>query len=146
MNHELSFDKFHEKADRIFRVSMEFKSADFQEHIAISPTAALPVLKREYPEVIDGVRLYPTGMFRPSVIEYGDKQFQEEGFMYADSSFFDVFSFNLLKGNPKTCLTKPSTIVITESAVRKYFGTEKDPMGKVLKVNNWPRLPSNWCD
>jgi putative ABC transport system permease protein len=100
VTHELSFDKFHEKSDQIYRVSMEFKGADYQEHVAISPTAALPVLKREFPEVIDGVRLYPTGTFSPSVMEYGDRQFQEEGFMYADSTFFNVFSFDLLKGNP----------------------------------------------
>ena len=135
VNHELSYDSFHEKADQIYRVSMEFRSADIQEHVAISPTAALPVFTREYPEVIGGVRLYPTGMFRPSVIEYGEKQFQEDGFMYADSTFFNVFSFPLLKGNPQTCLSQPTTIVITESMAMKYFGSE-DPMGKFLKIND----------
>ncbi|MEZ4851226.1 MAG: ABC transporter permease [Bacteroidia bacterium] len=135
VGHELSFDKFHEKADRIYRVSMEFKGPDFAEHVAISPTAALPVMKREFPEVIDGVRLYPTGTFRPSVIEYKDKQFQEGGFMYADSTFFDVFSFHLLKGNPQTCLNAPKSVVLTETMVKKYFG-EEDPMGKILKIGN----------
>lgn len=135
VRHEVSYDTFHEHKDRIFRVSMEMKDADNYAHIAISPTAVWPVFQREFPEVETGVRLYPTGGFSPSVIRYKDKVFQEGRFFFSDSTLFDVFSFELLKGNPKTALNRPSTIVITASMASKYFG-EEDAMGKILNVDN----------
>jgi len=69
------------------------------------------------------------------LMTYKDKKFNERYFLFADSTFFDIFSFKLIKGDPKTVLTEPRSIVFTESAAKKYFGNE-DPVGKTLKVEN----------
>ncbi len=87
-------------------------------------------LAEKYPEIEASVKIYIAS--RASVIRHEDKVFRESGIIYADSTFFDVFSFNLIRGNKKDVLAGPEKIVISEKAAKKYFG-EQDPMGKFLR-------------
>ncbi|MCW5911674.1 MAG: ABC transporter permease [Cyclobacteriaceae bacterium] len=129
--HELSYDRFHKNADRIVRATMELSYNGNITKIAVTGTKALPEFRRVFPEVENGVRLFPAG----AVVEYRDKLFREQGFVYADSGFFDVFSFRLLEGNPRTALNKPDQVVLTEAMAKKYFANE-EPLGKTIRVNN----------
>lgn len=131
VSHELSYDTFHKKADRTYRLTMKLNKSD----IAVTPSLLLPTMTKKYPSVETGVRLYPAAQYSPFAVRYKDKVFQERRFAYADSTFFDVFSFRLLKGNPEKALVRPNTVVITRAMANKYFG-DKDPIGKTLTIDN----------
>ena len=130
---ELSYDRFHEKADRIFRVCTIIDLKDRYMNFASTAHVQGPMFIDEFPEVESYVRFNYYGSRR--VIRYKDREFAEEKFIWVDSSIFEVFSFNLLKGNPEDALVKPNTVVITEEMAEKYFGQE-DPLGKNLRVHN----------
>jgi putative ABC transport system permease protein len=133
IQHELSYDRFHEKADLIYRGSMESTFGGQTSKTSVSPTALLPTLK-EFPEVIEGTRVYNPASYRSYVVKKDDNMFQEDKFYFADSTFFDVFSFRLVKGNAHTALTLPYSLILTRSSAKKYFGDE-DPVGKTLNIN-----------
>jgi len=138
VTHELSYDKFHEDADYIYKVNLEFgETADAMESISSTPNALLPEFKRQFPEIIEGTRYFNPSSFRPPVVTRGDKSFYEGGFAYADSTFFDVFTFPLVAGDESTALTKPNSVVLSKRAATKYFGIE-DPMGKELMIYGSP--------
>jgi putative ABC transport system permease protein len=125
---ELSFDRFHEKKDRIFRVVNKTQGGDFIP----SPTYALaPALKSLYPEVEEFARIWP---WYGSLVTYGDKKFEEDNICLTDPGFFRMFTFPFIKGNPDTALKNMDSIVITESTAKKYFGNE-DPIGQALNLN-----------
>jgi putative ABC transport system permease protein len=127
--HETGFDRFHQNADRIARVTWEYNFGDAETKTATTGTRVGPEFQRRFPEVVAYVRL----LKYPRVVSYGAQQFDEKAFLYADSAFFSLFSFPLLKGNPKSVLDAPNKMVMTESAARKYFGKE-DPVGKTVTV------------
>lgn len=127
--HEKSFDSFHKNADRIARITWEYKFDDKVNKVALTGTKAGPEFKRNFPEV----EAYVRTMKYPRVIGYKDKLFDEKNFVYADSAFFNTFSFPLIKGDPAHVLDAPDKLVITESAAKKYFG-EEDPVGQTVKV------------
>jgi putative ABC transport system permease protein len=127
--HELSFDRFHKNADRIARVTWHYNFGDAENKTSSTGTKVGPEFTRRFPEVQAYVRLLKF----QRVLKYGDKQFDEKNFLYADSAFFSVFSFPLLKGSPTSVLDAPQKMVITETAAKKYFGTE-DPVGKTVRV------------
>ena len=129
---ELSFDRFHEKADRIYRVNTHFEIPERELHFASTAHIQGPMLKAEFPEVENYVVLNRYGSRK--IIRYKDTTFYEEKFLYAEHTLFDVFSFKLIKGSPEDALVKPNSVVITEEMAEKYFGSE-DPMGKSLRVN-----------
>lgn len=129
---EMTYDRFHEKSDQIHRVWISGSMpATEMRHAVTSPPMAEALLN-DYPEVEQAVRIRLAGGW---MVRRGDRIYQETDaeFMFADSTFFDVFSFELLRGDPKTCLTEPRSIVLTEEYARKYFGDE-DPMGQYLKI------------
>ncbi|WP_373512725.1 ABC transporter permease [Persicitalea sp.] len=130
---ELSFDRFHEKADRIVRVTFRANMGGnkIEEANVMPPTAK--TLQRDYPEVLEATRLRTAGAF---IIEKEADIFKEEGVVFADPNFFQVFSFPLVSGNSQTALVKPNTLVISEKMAQKYFGNE-DPIGKVLSAKNY---------
>jgi len=138
IRHELSYDDFEMKGGRIARVIMEYKfdgGSDFKKGNFTSVRVAT-VFKRTFPEVETAVRM--TGSQK--VVAYKDKLFSEKRFVFTDPSFFDIFSFKLLQGNPKTVLSAPHQLVLTESAARKYFGNGPggfpDAAGKALRIGN----------
>ncbi|GAF94549.1 unnamed protein product, partial [marine sediment metagenome] len=101
-------------------------------HFATTAHVQGKMFKDEYPEVENYVRF--NHYESRSVIRYKENTFYEEKFIYADHTLFDVFSFKLIKGNPKDALVKPNSLVITEEMAEKYFGSD-DPIGKDLRVN-----------
>jgi putative ABC transport system permease protein len=134
VQHELSYDSFHANYKRLYRVALEYSFGGQTSKTALSPTALLPAMTQNFQEVENGVRFYDAAAFRPAVVKYGDALFEESKFYYADSTFFDVFTFRLLSGNAKTALREPNSVVLTQAMTKKYFGNE-DPLGKNMQVN-----------
>jgi putative ABC transport system permease protein len=135
INHELSYDQFHKNANRIYRGSLEYSFGGQTSKTSVSPTALLPALKKNFAEVENGVRIDNPSGWNPFIVKNNDKFFQEKKFYFADSSFFQVFSFRLLQGNPDKALTEPNSVVLTQATAKKYFGTD-DVLGKTITVNN----------
>jgi len=131
ISHQLSFDSYHAKSDRLYRVTLETP----QQHIALTPSIISPVLQREFPEVESGFRIYNYSSFRSVVVRHEDRVFEEKSFAFADSSLFDLFDFPLLTGNIEKALNRPYTLVINQKMAKKYFGNE-NPLGKSLRINN----------
>jgi putative ABC transport system permease protein len=92
-------------------------------------------MKKNFAEVENGVRVYNPSNRNPYIVKNGDNVFQEHKFYFADSTFFQVFSFRLLQGNPLKSLVEPNSVILTQSAARKYFNSE-DVVGKTLTINN----------
>ncbi|HEX4373656.1 MAG TPA: ABC transporter permease, partial [Puia sp.] len=133
IQHETSYDNFEKKGDRIARVIMEysFDGSPQSNKGNYTSVRVASVFKRTFPEVESAIKM--TEYSR--VVNYKDKLIDEKNFMYADSTFFDLFSFKLLQGNVHEVLSAPHDIVLTESTAKKYFGNE-DPIGKALKVGS----------
>src|SRR5579863_1163954 len=131
IRHELSYDRFNQNADKIVRVTMDYNFGGQSQKMAVTGTKAGPQFKRTFPEVVDFVRLDKI----TNVVGYKDQLFEEKNFLYADPSFFRIFSFKLYKGDAATVLNSPDKIVITQTTAKKYFDKE-DPVGKVLKVGD----------
>jgi len=130
--HELSYDQYHENADRIYRIVQDIRTQTSNRVFApISPMVA-PTLKKDFPQVEQAARLFPQGNV---LVKWDDKKFYETNLMVADNEIFEVLTIPFIKGNPEHALNRPLTIVISQTTAEKYFGTE-DPVGKTLKVNN----------
>ena len=130
---ELSFDRFHENANRIYRVA--FSSSD--DGIPTNANGSYgvgPALKKDFPEIIETVRIRKMGQNVKRYVGYKDKKFYERRFFFAEPSLFAVFNFPLIKGDPSTALTVPNSIVLTEETAQKYFGKE-DPLGKAIEAD-----------
>jgi putative ABC transport system permease protein len=135
IRHELSYDDFNTKVDRIYRVSMEYSFGGQTKAVSVSPTIVLPTLQKEFGEIETGVRLYNPASYRPFIVRKGDMIFEETKFYFADSTFFNVFDFKLVNGDPRTALEGKNNLVLTRSMAKKYFG-EGDPVGQTLNINN----------
>ncbi|HEX9650535.1 MAG TPA: ABC transporter permease [Cyclobacteriaceae bacterium] len=129
---ELSYDKFHTDAKRIYRVGLQGKIAGQEINVIYTCPPLANAMANEFPEVESAVRL---GQNLEILFRYEDMIFYESDVLDADSNFFSFFSFKLLKGNPETCLAEPNSLVITEDMAQKYFGNE-DPIGKILVIGN----------
>jgi putative ABC transport system permease protein len=127
---ELSYDRYHQNAELIFRVTYEINHSDSTTYTAQTPAPLGPAMSREYPEVKNAVRIFSR---QDIVVAYKNKKFYEN-FIFSDESLFDIFTFPLLKGDPSAALREPNSIVITEEMAKKYFGRE-DPLNKTLTVN-----------
>jgi putative ABC transport system permease protein len=126
---ELSYDKYHENGSNIYRVESDFNISDKHEKFAIVPTPMGPALKLEFPEVEEMCRFMNAGN---TLFKYGDKEFYEDNFYFADSTVFGIFTHKLLMGNPTTCLVGPQSIVLDQSSAGRYFG-DANPMGEILE-------------
>ncbi len=132
VQHELSFDRYHEKADQIVRVVFKgfIGGGDMKEAHVMPPVAE--TLKRDYPEVLETTRLMDGGT---PFIRVGDKAFKGNKMAYADPNFFEVFSFSIIHGNKKTALTAPNSIAVSKQTADKFFGTE-NPIGKLIRLKD----------
>lgn len=131
---ELSFDKFHSKSDRIYRVLEKFESEGVGEHSASLPFPTGPAIKNDFSRQVQHVVRF-FNFQSPSLAlanTAADKGFNESNIFFADSTFFDVFDFELLAGDKETALDEPNAILITRSMAKKYF-VDEDPMGKTLE-------------
>jgi len=127
---ELSWDRFHENGNDIYRVIAEQQSKDQIIQNARTPDPLLPALLQDYPEIIDAIRFQG---FSGWNVRYENKVFSNDDLGTADPSFFKMFSFPFIKGDPETALQDRYSIVITEDMARKYFGND-EPMGKVIDI------------
>ncbi len=127
VKHEISYDSFHEKSDRIVRINL----IDEDSKNAVTPSMVAPTLDFISNDIDKWVRLYEPTKYSPVIISTENEKFQEESFLYADSSFFEMFSFELLAGNTSTALKMPRSLVLTEAKALKLFGTT-DVLGKTV--------------
>ncbi len=130
---ELTYDKFHQDSESIYRVITGDMEGDDYWVMMAAPIP--PVLKAEFPEVEDYVRMAYISWDPKFMVEVEKKSFNEENFFLVDPSFFSVFNFELLLGDPETALAQTDGVVITRSHATKFFGHE-DPLGKTIEIND----------
>lgn len=128
--HQLSYDQYHEKKERIYRLVLDGKIGE--QEVLVSSTASIigPTMLNDFPEVESFNRMHTFG---ETIVKDGDNIFTITDFAEVDSSFFDIFSIPLIKGDSKTVLNSPHTMVLSESTAKKIFGNE-DPINKTLKI------------
>jgi putative ABC transport system permease protein len=126
IRHELSYDDFHDGADRIVRVVSDW--GDFSVPATNPPMVR--VLETEWPDVPIATLLRVDGL-----VSRGAERFEEDAIFFADPDFFDVFSFALVHGSAETTLERPFTAVVTSEIAQKYFGDD-DPIGQTLRLEN----------
>ncbi len=128
---EFNYDTFNRKADRIYRVVETQKAPGTKaQQVAITMGALAPALASGFPEVEDAARYIP---WSTVLCRYGDRQFYENGLSFADSSFFQIFTFHFIEGNESAAFDGPYSVVIDKSTARKYFG-DADPIGRTLSI------------
>jgi putative ABC transport system permease protein len=131
IRHELSYDRFHEKGEQIFKVTIESHRSDGRiEPFSDTQFPLAPALKERYSDIKNSTRIFKA----KALIRHGSQAFNEDGFCFTDPSLIEMFTFPLVSGNPETALSKANSIVITEDMAQKYFGN-KDPIGKIMSVN-----------
>ena len=128
---EMTYDRYNEKADRIYRIMTYGLIGPSEFRGAVTPAPMGPAFVEEIPEVESAVRIRNFGF---PVLRYEDKVFSEENFYWADSTIFDIFTIPFVEGNPDGALDKPNTMVMTESMALKYFGDE-NPVGKLIQLD-----------
>jgi putative ABC transport system permease protein len=133
VRYELSFDQFHSKKDRIYRVNYDVLMGGSQTISPSVPVFVAPELRKKFPEIEDATRF--STEWRPRTIRHGDVFFDEKNFCYADPNFFKIFDFRAISGNLATALNNPNTLVITKDMASKYFG-KTNPIGQDLLFNN----------
>ena len=127
---ELSYDRFHKNYQNIYGLKVEGRMAGGTLDQAVTAAPMAQAMLNDYPEVLHATRLTQLGAW---LIRFGENKFNEEGVLFADSTFFSVFDFKLLKGDPKSALVRPRSMVLTEKYAKKYFGSS-DPMGQKMIV------------
>ncbi|WP_439697537.1 ABC transporter permease [Mucilaginibacter sp. AW1-7] len=149
LKNEQSFDKFHNDVNRLYRVEESdifskptddksengffsfLTNTEDKKNITTTPPALAPDMKRNFPEIESAVRF--EGFYKP-VIKVGNQNFQEDdNIVCADADFFKVFSYPLIKGDPKTVLNGRNQVVISQRLANKYFGAA-DPIGKTIQL------------
>lgn len=129
---ELSFDRFHEDAESLFRVEENQHYSQGEYHVTVTPYPIAPALKEEIPGVKEATRYV---WARGGLFRYAENSFFEYAVRAVDPSFFKIFSFPMVKGDEEKIFESPYSLVITEEMAEKYFG-RSDPIGKVITVNN----------
>ena len=132
---ELSYDKFHQNADNLYRLISEAHISDKVSRFPFTPAPMAEDIKKEIPEIIETTRFFIMGGSRGSwVIKRGDKAFVETGGGFADPSFFEMFSFPFIAGSSYQDSDSPFSIVLTRCTANKYFGNE-NPIGQTLNLD-----------
>jgi len=130
--HELSYDRFHSDYENIYRLKVVGRMAGSELNQAVTAAPMAQTMLNDYPEILKVTRVREMGDW---LIGYGENRFNEEGVLFADSTFFDILDFRLLKGDPETALVRPRSMVMTEEYARKYFG-EADPIGQRVTMES----------
>ncbi|MCD6329856.1 MAG: ABC transporter permease, partial [Candidatus Cloacimonetes bacterium] len=132
IQNELSYDKHHEKRDRIYRYGVNMTIGDVNSTQSTSNVAVGPLLQNEMPEIEAYARFLPAGNI---LVNCNEKNLYEKGFMFTDNSVFDIFTHKFIYGIPENALTEPNSIVLTEKLSKKYFSDE-NPIGKEIVIDN----------
>ena len=132
---ELSYDRYNKNANNIYRIERTFMNAETKmlslKLGAVAPPIA-PLLLNDFKEIKEITRFFNVGT---AALRYNDKRFKEENVYFADENLFNVFDVNLTRGNPSKALNDPYSVLLTEDAAKKYFGTE-DPLNKIIRLDN----------
>ncbi len=130
---ELAYDRYNERADRVYRVTRTFLSSDGVPSLYLAQAAPPfgPLIKQAFPEAEEVVRTLDTG----GLLRYGEHQFDEQDMYFAEANLFKVLSFDLISGNPANALTNPASILFSRPMAEKYFGKE-NPIGKTVRFEN----------
>jgi len=136
VRHEFSYDRFHAHADRISRVVVDMNGRNGAQTVPVTQSVLAPTIHQDVPDVEHVVRIDTKG---EGILRIGDRYVREPEVIAADSAFFEVFSFELRRGNAQTALAAPGSIVLTESSARRLFG-DADPMGEPLQWNDQEEL------
>ena len=127
---ELSYDRYNENADRIYRITYAEEIGGAFDHYALPPFPAAPAFAAELPGISAYTRLWQ----RTSLIKHADNNFDERNIFYVDKDFFKIFSHEFIEGNPATALENPGSIVLTRDMAKKIFG-DKDALGETLNLS-----------
>ena len=130
---ELSYDRFNEKADRIYRINSDIVFGGNKLHLAVASDPMGATLKKDYPQVEEFVRFFSSSGSK--LVKKGSEFIRENNVAHADSTLFDVFTIPVIAGDVKTALNDPNTVVISESAAKKYFATT-DAVGKSIETDD----------
>jgi putative ABC transport system permease protein len=128
--HELSYDRFHKNYENIYSLKVVGRMAGGELDQAVTAAPMAQAIINDYPEVLHVTRVTEMGAW---LIRFGENKFNEDGVLFADSTFFSVFDFKLLSGDPKTALVRPRSLILTEEYALKYFGNQ-DPVGQRIIV------------
>ncbi|MEO6669528.1 MAG: ABC transporter permease [Ferruginibacter sp.] len=128
---ELSYDRYNEKADRIFRVVSYIEEKEKNTNWAVTQLPLGPTLKKDFPEVEEYVRFFNR---ERTLFKNGNNSYYETKIYYADSTLFNIFTHKFIEGNAETALNEPNSIVISKSVAEKYFGKNTQAVGKTLKT------------
>ncbi|MCD6065750.1 MAG: FtsX-like permease family protein [Bacteroidetes bacterium] len=131
VQNELSYDRYNEKADRIYRVTSYIRKQSKEETFVPTSPIMSRRIKENFPEVENAVRF----QFSSRQLSYDNRKFPEARMTYADSTVFEVFTFPLIAGDPITALKEPYSVVLSETAVKRYFGNA-DAFGKTMKLSD----------
>lgn len=138
---ELSYDQFHSKSDRTYRIIEHFESDGVGEHSASQPFPVGPAIVNDYPDEVEHMtRLFDfQSPFLTLANRKLDRNFNESRLFFVDSTFFDIFDFEMIVGDKRTALDEPNAILITESMAKKYFSDE-NPLGQILEFQGERKL------
>ena len=136
IQHELSYDKFNTQAKNIYRVTSLMQGINGESELAVTPAPWAPLMKKDFPEIKEYTRLLKDE--KVLMGEPGQQHFYESQMLYADSTFFHVFSVVLEQGDIDHALEKPNSIILTDVTAKKYFGNA-NPIGKTLEINSFGR-------
>ncbi|MGB4845958.1 MAG: ABC transporter permease [Ferruginibacter sp.] len=128
---ELSYDRYNEKADRIYRINSDLHFGGADLHMTQTSDMMGALLKKDYPQVEEFTRIYSNEGSK--LVKKGNEFINEPHIAYVDSTFFDVFTLKAIAGNPKKALFEPNTVVLTESAAKKYFN-DVNVLGKTIEI------------
>lgn len=134
IQNELSYDTYHVHAKNIYRLTSEAEGPNGKTNLAVTPAPWAPLMKKDYAEIKNYTRLLKAE--KTDIGQPGQRHFYESELLYADSTFLDIFSVQLEKGNASKALQQPNSIILTSERARKYFG-DADPIGKTLEVNSF---------
>lgn len=132
IRHELSYDSQHHQGNRIYRIVQHQQFAGAAQQVATTSGMLGPAMEQEFPEVEKSVRLL---LRRNILVGNGMDHYPRETIAMADSTFFKVFDVDFIAGNPATAITRPQSMVLTESAARRYFG-KKEALGQYITIAN----------
>ena len=129
---ELSYDRFNEKSDRIYKLNLNGKIGGQELKVTATSPVIAPTMHKDFPEVETFCRI---NSWESTILLVGDERFEERHFMEADSTFFKIFSIALKEGNPEQVLDEPNECVISESTAMRLFG-EEEAVGKIIEVGS----------
>jgi putative ABC transport system permease protein len=133
---ELSYDRFHEQADRVYRVGFTFHVGTNQFDAALGPCPLAAALVEDFPEVERAARIFARQSRGGDVfVRYGEMRYKEDKFLWADPELFGILTIPFIEGNPAEALAQPNSVVMTAETATKYFG-EENPMGKMLELGD----------